>query len=146
MSYIKTHFFTRFILSRASNNTTSQHIGRTNAWAVLPPQTFRGDRPLVPLGLRPACTPPFSRLLRHTGGYCRTILTPNLQGLLGPIFYLIASTTCQHSRSLGYKGVINNARCKRDDVMNEQLGAKRNAAWMLFKCKDSNSRFHGLDS
>src|SRR6218665_826456 len=26
-------------------------------------------------------TPPFSRLLRHAGGYSRTILTPNLQGL-----------------------------------------------------------------
>src|SRR6218665_929697 len=26
-------------------------------------------------------TPPFSRLLRHTGGYSRTIITPNLQGL-----------------------------------------------------------------
>src|SRR6218665_3954116 len=26
-------------------------------------------------------TPPFSRLLRHAGGYCRTILTPKLQGL-----------------------------------------------------------------
>src|SRR6218665_2586535 len=25
-------------------------------------------------------TPPFSRLLRHAGGYSRTILTPNLQG------------------------------------------------------------------
>src|SRR6218665_1257744 len=24
--------------------------------------------------------PPFSRLLRHAGGYSRTILTPNLQG------------------------------------------------------------------
>src|SRR6218665_3745903 len=27
------------------------------------------------------CTHPFSRLLRHAGGYSRTILTPNLQGL-----------------------------------------------------------------
>ena len=26
-------------------------------------------------------TPPFSRLLRHAGGYSRTILTQNLQGL-----------------------------------------------------------------
>jgi len=26
-------------------------------------------------------TPPFSRLLRHAGGYSRTILTSNLQGL-----------------------------------------------------------------
>src|SRR6218665_3309845 len=28
-------------------------------------------------------TPPFSRLLRHAGGYSRTILTPNLQGSPG---------------------------------------------------------------
>src|SRR6218665_2300191 len=27
------------------------------------------------------CTPPFSRLLRHAGGYSKTILTPNLQGI-----------------------------------------------------------------
>src|SRR6218665_2966199 len=27
-------------------------------------------------------TPPFSRLLRHAGGYSRTILTPNLQGYI----------------------------------------------------------------
>src|SRR6218665_1139344 len=26
-------------------------------------------------------TPPFSHLLRHAGGYSRTILTPNLQGV-----------------------------------------------------------------
>src|SRR6218665_26670 len=46
----KTHFFTRFILSRASDNTTSQNIGGTNAWAVPPPQTLGGPSPL---GLRP---------------------------------------------------------------------------------------------
>jgi len=33
-------FFTLFILSRTSNNTTSQNIGGTNAWTVPPPQTF----------------------------------------------------------------------------------------------------------
>src|SRR6218665_2923867 len=32
------------------------------------------------LGIRLPRTPPFSRLLRHAGGYSRTILTPNLQG------------------------------------------------------------------
>src|SRR6218665_460850 len=30
------------------------------------------------LGIRLPRTPPFSRLLRHAGGYSRTILTPNL--------------------------------------------------------------------
>src|SRR6218665_591444 len=58
----KPPFFTLFILSRTSDNTASQHIGGTNAWAVPPPQisggpsphlTFWGDRlPQSPLGLR----------------------------------------------------------------------------------------------
>src|SRR6218665_3327532 len=36
----KTPFFTLFILSRASDNTTSQNIGGTDAWAVPPPQIW----------------------------------------------------------------------------------------------------------
>src|SRR6218665_2990156 len=40
----KTPIFTRFILSRASENTTSQNIGGTDAWAV-PHLKFLGDRP-----------------------------------------------------------------------------------------------------
>src|SRR6218665_3105793 len=47
----KTQFFTLFMLSRTSDNTTSQNIGGTNAWAVPPTSNFWGDRP--PLGLRP---------------------------------------------------------------------------------------------
>ena len=43
----KTPFFTLFILSRASNNTTSLNIGGTNAWAVAPPQILV-DRPPSP--------------------------------------------------------------------------------------------------
>jgi len=35
-----TPFFTLFVLSRASENTTSQNIGGTDAWAVPPPQIF----------------------------------------------------------------------------------------------------------
>src|SRR6218665_794094 len=38
----KTPFFTLFILSHVSDNTTSQNIGGTNAWAVPPPQIFLG--------------------------------------------------------------------------------------------------------
>src|SRR6218665_3317306 len=38
----KTQFFTLFMLSRTSDNTTSQNIGGTNAWAVPPPQIFLG--------------------------------------------------------------------------------------------------------
>src|SRR6218665_2905090 len=40
----KTQFFTLFMLSRTSDNTTSQNIGGTNAWAV-PHLKFWGDRP-----------------------------------------------------------------------------------------------------
>jgi len=43
----KNTFFTMFVLSRASDNTTSLNIGGTNAWAVPPPQIL-GDRPPVP--------------------------------------------------------------------------------------------------
>src|SRR6218665_3801826 len=42
-----TPFFTLFVLSHASDNTTSQNIGGTDAWAVPPPQIL-GDRPPVP--------------------------------------------------------------------------------------------------
>src|SRR6218665_2284720 len=49
----KTQLFTLLVLSRTSDNTTSQNIGGTNAWAVPPPQIL-GDRPpQSPLGLRP---------------------------------------------------------------------------------------------
>src|SRR6218665_3618493 len=41
----KTPFFTLFIFSRTSDNTTSQNIGGTNAWAVPPPQTLGGPSP-----------------------------------------------------------------------------------------------------
>jgi len=42
-----TLFFTLFVLSRASDNTISQNIGGTDAWAV-PHLKFFGDRPPVP--------------------------------------------------------------------------------------------------
>ena len=43
-----TPFFTLFVLSRASDYTTSQNIGGTDAWAVPPPQSFFGTVPPVP--------------------------------------------------------------------------------------------------
>src|SRR6218665_1061204 len=43
----KPPFFTLFILSRTSDNTTSQNIGGINAWAV-PYLKFLGDRPPSP--------------------------------------------------------------------------------------------------
>src|SRR6218665_3829723 len=43
----KTPFFTLFILSRASDNTTSLNIGGTSAWPS-PTSNFLGDRPPSP--------------------------------------------------------------------------------------------------
>src|SRR6218665_2599694 len=43
----KTPFFTLFILSHTSDNTTSQNIGGTNAWAVPQPHTLGGTAPQV---------------------------------------------------------------------------------------------------
>src|SRR6218665_1570288 len=51
-----TYFFTLFVLLRPSDNTTSQNIGGTNAWAVPPPQILGGPSPQSPLGLHP-CGP-----------------------------------------------------------------------------------------
>src|SRR6218665_2090699 len=44
---LTTPFFTLFVLSRASDNTTSQNIGGTDAWAV-PHLKFRGRPPRSP--------------------------------------------------------------------------------------------------
>src|SRR6218665_1607579 len=44
----KTPIFTLFMLSRTSDNTTSQNIGGANAWAVPPPQTLGRTVPPVP--------------------------------------------------------------------------------------------------
>src|SRR6218665_3025871 len=49
----ETQFFTLFMLSRTSDNTTPQNIGGTNAWAVPPPQILGGPSPQSPPGLRP---------------------------------------------------------------------------------------------
>src|SRR6218665_1754501 len=43
----KPPFFTLFILSRTSDNTASQNIGGTNAWAV-PTSNFGGPSPSPP--------------------------------------------------------------------------------------------------
>src|SRR6218665_490309 len=50
-------FFTLFVLLRASDNTTSQNIGGTDARAVPPPQILGGPSPQSPLGLRPCWFP-----------------------------------------------------------------------------------------
>src|SRR6218665_15219 len=44
----KMSIFALFILSRASDNTTSLNIGGTNAWAVLPPQILGEPSPSPP--------------------------------------------------------------------------------------------------
>src|SRR6218665_215250 len=41
-------FFTQFVLSNASDNTTSRNIGGTDAWAVNPTSHFWGTVPPVP--------------------------------------------------------------------------------------------------
>src|SRR6218665_2425886 len=46
-SFMTPFFKTLFVLSRASDNTTSQNIGGTDAWAV-PHLKFFLDRPPVP--------------------------------------------------------------------------------------------------
>src|SRR6218665_939490 len=57
----KTQFFTLFMLSRTSDNTTSQNIGGTNAWVVPHLKFFGGTVPPVPLGLRPCMLPRLKR-------------------------------------------------------------------------------------
>src|SRR6218665_3430723 len=50
----KTQFFTLFMLSRTSDNTTSQNIGGDQCMGGPPTSNFGGDRPpSPPLGLRP---------------------------------------------------------------------------------------------
>ena len=53
-SFMTPSFFTLFVLSRASDNTTSQNIGRDGCMGR-PHLKFGWDRPPAPLGLRP-CT------------------------------------------------------------------------------------------
>src|SRR6218665_2353791 len=50
-NFLMTLFFTLFILSRTSDNTTSKHIGGTEAWES-PTSNFWGTVSPVPLGLR----------------------------------------------------------------------------------------------
>jgi len=51
-------------------------------------------------------TPPFSRLLQHAGGYSRTILTPNLQGLDAPYPPLYADAKEMKSLKLHTHGCL----------------------------------------
>src|SRR6218665_3357901 len=48
----KTPFFTLFMLSGISDNTTSKNIGGTDAWAPPPTSNFGGTVPQSPLGFR----------------------------------------------------------------------------------------------
>src|SRR6218665_2544073 len=41
-------FFTQFVVSLIFNNSTSQNIGGTDAWAVPPPQIWGGRSPTPP--------------------------------------------------------------------------------------------------
>ena len=52
-NFFMTPFFTLFVFSRASDNTTSENIGGTDAWAVPHLKFLGGPFPQFPLGLRP---------------------------------------------------------------------------------------------
>src|SRR6218665_2301851 len=66
----KTQFFTLFMLSRTSDNTTSQNIGGTNAWAVHLPQILGGTVP--PSHPR---SPPLTRPTRSIGPISESWIT-----------------------------------------------------------------------
>src|SRR6218665_3377750 len=66
-----TQFFTLFVLSRASDNTTSQNIGGGGCMGRLPTSNFGGTLPQFPLGLRPwgfVCIK-FGRIFFNLGFY-----------------------------------------------------------------------------
>src|SRR6218665_1433301 len=90
--------FTLHYISHPSDNTTSQNIGGTNAWAVPPPQNFGGTVPPVPLGLRPWYLP------------CLTIpvLTERLYISLSP--FSSASSILFRIRSTGILSTSRNHR------------------------------------
>jgi len=63
---------------RNSGAHGAENLIKISALAVVEPRTLASRLPR---------TPPFSRLLRHTGGYSRTILIPNLQGWINNLIY-----------------------------------------------------------
>ena len=68
-----TPLFTLFVLSRTSNNTTSQNIGGTDAWAV-PHLKFWEDRPpSPPLGPRPCPRQPPTKNM-YSAASCHPML------------------------------------------------------------------------
>src|SRR6218665_664071 len=58
---------------RNSGAHGAENLIQISALALVEPRTLASRLPR---------TPPFSRLLRHAGGYRRTILTPNLEGVI----------------------------------------------------------------
>src|SRR6218665_178588 len=81
-----------FVFSiRSSPQCCGPRGGQRYAWSrKLDPNFCSGRGRTSDLGIRLARTPPFSRLLRHVGGYSRTILTPNLQGTHSQLLLLIS--------------------------------------------------------
>src|SRR6218665_116940 len=79
-----THFLGEFQglgLSRVPDVVvTKADSGAHGAENSIQISALAGIEPRTLIGIRLLRTPPFSRLLRHAGGYSRTILTPNLQG------------------------------------------------------------------
>src|SRR6218665_362800 len=66
---------------RNSGAHGAENLIQISALAAVEPRTLASVA-AADVATRLPRTPPFSRLLRHAGGYRRTILTPNLQGLI----------------------------------------------------------------
>src|SRR6218665_1284243 len=91
---------------RNSGAHGAENLIQISALAVLGPRT---------LAFRLPRTPPFSRLLRHAGSYSRTILTPNLQGLLLDYYYYFFFTRGRYDPS-GDIIVIIEHYCLKDQA------------------------------
>src|SRR6218665_471848 len=89
---------------RNSGAHGAENLIQISALAVVGPRTLASRLPR---------TPPFSRLLRHAGGYSRTILTPNLQGLAVNCqlkFWLLSSFQHNRERCPLKNGIISIRR------------------------------------
>src|SRR6218665_2584436 len=79
---------------RNSGAHGAENLIQISPLAVVEPQTLASRLPR---------TPPFSRLLRHAGGYSRIILTPNLQVVV----------YCRHLYSASSSGLLRSAGATR---------------------------------
>src|SRR6218665_2132878 len=91
--------------------------GQRCAWSrKLDPNFCSGWGRTSDLGIRLPRTPPFSCLLRHAGGYSRTILTPNLPGYLYIHIYIIYNIYMHVCMYILYRPIYNIRLVKRRTV------------------------------